>query len=205
VNRNIARLAYIPVIGCATLITWQKWPDIVALWDAKYPDNGPALAVLQSILLFFVLVLATSFTIDQFYPDDEIEVVKETAEEKRKLVEAAAQAAIKGGMPAKAMAIYENAGLFVQALDLAHSLDDKAAQGRLFARLGKYDKAFRLWHGLGNHEEAARCATLGGRHHSGARVLSDGRRGSGEARGKGSGTRRALGSRGRVRQGSSPL
>jgi tetratricopeptide (TPR) repeat protein/predicted Ser/Thr protein kinase len=162
VNRNIARLAYIPVIGCATLITWQKWPDIVALWDAKYPDNGPALAVLQSILLFFVLVLATSFTIDQFYPDDEIEVVKETAEEKRKLVEAAAQAAIKGGMPAKAMAIYENAGLFVQALDLAHSLDDKAAQGRLFARLGKYDKAFRLWHGLGNHEEAARCATLGG-------------------------------------------
>lgn len=161
-NRKSARLVYVPVLGIAALITWQQWDSIVALWDEKFPDDGFALAIAQSILLFFAIVLTISFTLDQFFPDDDVEVAKETVEEKRKLAETAALAAIKGGMPAKALAIYENAGMLVQALDLAHTLNDKESQGRLFARLGKYDKAFRLWHGLGNHEEAARCATLGG-------------------------------------------
>jgi len=83
-----------------------------------------------------------------------------TEAEKRKRAEREANLALKQGRKGTAMLIYEQAGMYTQAFNLAKELDDRPGMARLSVRLGHYARARRLYLHLRDYEAAAHTSVL---------------------------------------------
>ncbi|MBN1517912.1 protein kinase [Candidatus Sumerlaeota bacterium] len=148
------------------------WVGIIALGFITYPrliemaknsQHSYAVPVLHTSTFFLALLLflAQSRIADIIAPV-QIEQRKLSDEEKKKIAEQRAAKAIKEGRVGAAMRIYEDAGMLMSALRVAQEHKDILGQARISIKLGRYDRAEKLFIQCGEFEEAARAATLTG-------------------------------------------
>ena len=136
--------------------------EIVDWSESLFPDLGSraflATAACAIIIgLFFHKALADWFA--PKIPPSEREL---TDAQKRERARREAELAIRQGRKGSAMLIYEQAGMYVEAIAIAEELKDKPGLARLSVRIGHYKRARRLYLDLKDYEAAAHTSVLMG-------------------------------------------
>ncbi len=139
--------------------SWTVLVDSAASFDK---NNATPIVAISVTLLAFLGVVIHSKLADAFDPKRIHDTVPRTAEAKRQAAELAGADALKEGRPVEAMDIFEKAGLYLQAAQVAQQVNDKVALLRFSVKLGHYDRARRICVELEDYEGAAHAATLMG-------------------------------------------
>lgn len=139
------------------------WYEILVACESMLPEleqmAGPV------ILLAAVIVgLSIQGRLANYYAPKQVVLEKDlTAAQKRERAIREAALALRHGRIGAAMLIYEEAGMFDDALKLAQRLGDKPGMARLFSKVGNYTRARHLYLELKDYEAAAQVSALMGK------------------------------------------
>lgn len=153
-NAVLFRIVALAMWGVAIVVYAQAW---IAL-SGKFTELGAA--VIGAVAGFAVIVIQSKLH-DALVPEraPRAEVSREDIEGR---AERAAADALKLGNYARAIEVYENAGLLPQAIKAAQAINDMPSLVRLYHKRGQHDKARRTCLELGDLEGAAQASTLMG-------------------------------------------
>lgn len=142
------------------LLVHANWARLMEIHVDRFGSGGTAFLVAELIVAALLFAYIQTQLIDRFLPPEELRA--DTPEEKRAFAEREAQKALKEGSPKRAIALYENAGMLMSALNLAVETNDRLAAGRVLVKMGKFDKAAAAFEEIEQFDQAGNALMLAG-------------------------------------------
>lgn len=152
----IALIVWVVLVLLASL----SLKSLIDYSEQMLPELGQWAFPAFAFCVILLLIFAQTILGDRYAPK-EVRLEKDmTAAEKRERATREAALALKQGRKGSAMLIYEAAGMYTQAFELAQEIGDKPGLARLSSRLGHYSRARRLYLELKDYEAAAHVSVL---------------------------------------------